>query len=127
MKKYNQNLSSFVFFFLSCSTLYILIYNIFHYNPALGYDAEAHYNYVNYLSRDMPNVIKLPSSEETREFFNPPLGYIVPSVVQVFCRNIITSDNLLLACEPVYQSHTGVSINNVFDYNNYKSLYFENF
>ena len=78
MKKSNFNFSKILFLLISLSTLYILIYNILHFNPILGYDAEAHFNYVDYLSRYLPYELRLPSSNETREFFNPPLGYLIP-------------------------------------------------
>mgnify|MGYP001166844875 FL=1 len=102
MKTYNLNFSNFVFLLISISTLYILIYNILHYNPILGYDAEAHFGYVDYFSRYLPNEFRLPSENDTREFFNPPLGYLVPSLAQVICRNIIDSNNFLVECQPIY-------------------------
>ena len=98
MKSY----SKFVFFAISISTFSILIYNIFFYSPILGYDGEAHYNYVDYISRYLPREIRMPMRPDTREFFNPPLGYLVPSIFQVICRNIIESENLLEACRPIY-------------------------
>lgn len=100
--KIKFNYSNSIFLLISLSSLFAIIYNIFYYNPILGYDAEAHFNYVNYLSRYLPNDFKLPSSEETREFFNPPLGYLVPSIAQVFCRNVIESANYLNDCQPIY-------------------------
>ena len=108
MKVSNPNFSKIVFLFISLSTFYILIYNIFHFSPILGYDAEAHFNYVDYLSRYLPNELRLPSSDETREFFNPPFGYLIPSIAQVFCRNIITSNNFLLDCQPIYGKATQI-------------------
>tara|TARA_X000000368_G_C23032912_1_gene713376 strand:+ start:182 stop:1495 length:1314 start_codon:yes stop_codon:yes gene_type:complete len=93
---------------MSISTFFILIYNILHYAPILGYDAEAHFSYVDYLSRYLPKEIKLPSQDETREFFNPPIGYLFPSFAQLVCRNIIESNNLLADCQPVYGKATQV-------------------
>tara|TARA_B100001769_G_scaffold273629_1_gene270206 strand:- start:356 stop:1669 length:1314 start_codon:yes stop_codon:yes gene_type:complete len=93
---------------MSISTFFILIYNILHYAPILGYDAEAHFSYVDYLSRYLPEEIKLPSQDETREFFNPPIGYLFPSFAQLVCRNIIESNNLLADCQPVYGKATQV-------------------
>ena len=104
----NQYFSKIIFLLISLSSLYILICNILHFNPILGYDAEAHFNYVDYLSRYLPNELRLPSSDETREFFNPPLGYLIPSIAQVFCRNIITSSDLLLNCQPIYGKVTQI-------------------
>ncbi len=108
MKDSNLDFSKIIFLFISLSTLYILIYNIFHFDPILGYDAEAHFNYVNYISRYLPNELRLPSSDETREFFNPPLGYLIPSIAQVFCRNIIISSDFLLDCQPIYGKVTQI-------------------
>jgi len=108
MRESNLNLSKIIFLFISFSTLYILIYNILHFNPILGYDSEAHFNYVDYLSRYLPNELRLPSSDETREFFNPPLGYLIPSIAQIFCRNIITSSDYLLDCQPIYGKTTQI-------------------
>ena len=102
------NFSNFVFTLISFSTLYILIYNIFHYSPILGYDGEAHFNYVNYLSRYLPREIKLPTIDDTREFFSPPLGYLIPSLAQVVCRNVISSSNFLLECQPIYGKATQI-------------------
>ena len=97
-----------MFLLISLSSFYILIYNIFHFSPILGYDAEAHFNYVDYLSRYLPYELRLPSSNETREFFNPPLGYLIPSIAQVFCRNTITSSDFLLDCQPIYGKATQI-------------------
>ncbi len=102
------NFSDFVFALISFSTLYILIYNIFFYSPILGYDGEAHYNYVNYFSRYLPYEIKIPSMEDTREFFSPPLGYLIPSLAQVVCRNVISSNNFLIDCQPIYGKVTQI-------------------
>jgi len=108
MKNYNLNFSNSIFVLMSISTFFILIYNILHYAPILGYDAEAHFSYVDYLSRYLPKEIKLPSQDETREFFNPPIGYLFPSFAQLVCRNIIESNNLLADCQPVYGKATQV-------------------
>ena len=78
------------------------IYNILHYDSIDGYDAEAHYNYVDHFSRYLPYQINLPDRDNSREFFNPPLGYLVPSITQVICRNIINSETLLEDCRPIY-------------------------
>tara|TARA_Y100000768_G_scaffold178746_1_gene133859 strand:+ start:1344 stop:2702 length:1359 start_codon:yes stop_codon:yes gene_type:complete len=108
MKYYNLNFSNTVFVLISISTFFILIYNIIHYSPILGYDAEAHFSYVDYLSRHLPRELKLPSHSETREFFNPPVGYLFPSFIQVFCRNLIDSNNLLSDCQPIYGKATQI-------------------
>ena len=108
MKNIKLDFSVVIFIAISFSTFFILIYNILHFNPILGYDAEAHFRYVDYLARYLPREIKLPSQSETREFFNPPLGYLFPSIVQVFCRNLINSNNLLNDCQPIYGKATQI-------------------
>ncbi len=88
--------------------MYILIYNIFHYTPILGYDGEAHFAYVDHLARYLPRQLNLPTEADTREFFNPPLAYIIPSFAQVICRNFIESDNFLRDCQPIYGKATQI-------------------
>jgi hypothetical protein len=108
MKNIKLDFSVVIFIAISFSTFFILIYNILHFNPILGYDAEAHFRYVDYLARYLPREIKLPSQSETREFFNPPLGYLFPSIAQVICRNLINSNNLLNDCRPIYGKATQI-------------------
>jgi len=108
MKNIKLDFSVVIFIAISFSTFFILIYNILHFNPILGYDAEAHFRYVDYIARYLPREIKLPSQSETREFFNPPLGYFFPSIAQVFCRNLINSNNLLNDCRPIYGKATQI-------------------
>ena len=58
-----------IFYLLMLSTIYILIYNIFHYSPSLGYDAEAHYEYVEgFFALLIPNLSDQASDEITSEF-----------------------------------------------------------
>ena len=85
-----------------------------HYDPILGYDAEAHYAYVDTFSRYLPRKIYIPTSVDTREFFNPPVAYVFPSVVQVFCRNLIESENFLNDCKPIYGNLTQIFQNILF-------------
>ena len=103
-----DNFSKYIFFTISVGTIYILIYNIFHYTPILGYDGEAHYAYVDHLARYLPRQFNLPTEVDTREFFNPPLAYIIPSFAQVICRNFIESDNFLRDCQPIYGKATQI-------------------
>ncbi len=99
----NQQYLLIVFkFSLIISFFYILIYNILFYDPILGYDAEAHYAYIDTFSRYLPRKIYIPNNYETREFFNPPLPYLFPSIIQVICRNLSSATNLLMSCKPVY-------------------------
>ena len=93
---------------------FILIYNILHYDPILGYDAEAHYSYIDTFSRYLPRSIHLPTDVESREFFSPPLPYLFPSAIQVLCRNISSNENLLSYCQPVYGKYTQIFQNILF-------------
>jgi len=108
MKNIKLDFSGVVFTVISFSTIFVLIYNILYFNPILGYDAEAHFRYVDYLARYLPKEINLPTQNETREYFNPPLGYFFPSIVQVFCRNLINSNDLLTDCRPIYGNVTQI-------------------
>ena len=108
MKNIKLDFSIVIFAVISFSTFFVLIYNILYFNPILGYDAEAHFRYVDYLSRYLPREIKLPTQIETREFFNPPLAYFFPSIVQVFCRNLLDSNDLLSDCRPIYGNMTQI-------------------
>ena len=97
MTNRTKEVLSYILIFL---TLFICIYNIFHYDPLDSYDGEAHYQYVDYFSRYLPYKIELPTDNDSREFFNPPLGYLVPSVAQVVCRNLFNYENFLEDCKP---------------------------
>lgn len=110
---FNLIKKSFFIFFILC-LLFILIYNILHFDPILGYDAEAHYSYVDAFSRYLPDSFHLPTVDESREFFNPPLPYIIPSSIQVICRNILISQNLLEDCKPIYGKLTQIFQNILF-------------
>ena len=76
------------FSFLCIFLIFYFLFNSF--NPQTNH-FKAHFSYVDYFSRYLPNEFKLPSENDTREFFNPPLGYLVPSIAQVLCRNVIES------------------------------------
>ena len=103
-----KKVDKYVGYSLIISSIFILIYNVIHYSPSLGYDAEAHFAYVNHIARYLPESLNLPNSNETREFFSPPLGYIVPAFGQVICRNVIESSDtykiasLFLQCLHIY-------------------------
>lgn len=98
----------FVLYSLLISILFILIFNILHYDPLEGYDAEAHYNYLYYTAMYLPYKILIPSAEITREFFNPPLPYLFPASVQVICRNVIFSENYINDCQKILGTATQV-------------------
>ena len=109
-----KNTKKILFFLLLAALFFILIYNLLHYDPILGYDAEAHYSYIDTFSRYLPRSIYIPNAQESREFFSPPLTYIFPAGVQVICRNISTSQNLLEYCQPIYGKLTQIFQNLLF-------------
>tara|TARA_B100001109_G_C18863761_1_gene475585 strand:- start:1344 stop:2693 length:1350 start_codon:yes stop_codon:yes gene_type:complete len=94
--------------FILIAILFALIFNIIYYDPFDGYDAEAHYNYVDSFSRYLPRSINIPDDSQTREFFNPPLGYLTPSVGQVICRNYTVSSDYLSECRYFYGKFTQI-------------------
>ena len=101
-----ESFSKFLFIFLIFSTFFILIYNYFHYTPMLGYDAPAHFSYIDHFSKYLPRDFKLPTELDSREFFSPPIPYIFPASLQVLCRNIIESTDFLSDCKPFYSKYT---------------------
>ena len=105
---YSKKIFWFLTVFLFISFLFILVFNIFSFDPIYGYDAEAHFNYIDHFSRYLPREISFPNQYESREFFNPPLPYIIPSIAQVICRNVISSSNLLEDCQPIYSKSSQV-------------------
>ncbi len=91
---------------LCATSIFILIYNILHYDPIEGYDAEAHYSYLHYIAMYLPYKISIPSIEFTREFFNPPIPYLFPAGIQVVCRNVIVSENYINDCQQILGTAT---------------------
>jgi len=90
------------------AVFFALVFNIIFYDPFDGYDAEAHYNYVDSFSRYLPRSINIPDESQTREFFNPPLGYLTPSIGQVLCRNYTVSIDYLNDCRYFYGKFTQI-------------------
>ena len=89
-------------------TIYVLVFNIIKYDPLNGYDAEAHHSYVDFISMYLPDKLNLPSENDTREFFNPPLPYIFPSIIQIICRNVLNSNDIMRSCQPIYGLYTQI-------------------
>ena len=58
--------------------LIVLANSILHY-PKIGYDAVENLNYIQIL----PD--RLPSRQDTYEFFSPPLPYFLPSRFDIIC------------------------------------------
>lgn len=83
--------------------IYVLIYNLFYYDTIQGYDGDAHHAYVqNFLNIFVPGKTDQPSVNFTREFFSPPLPYILPAFVNEICKFSISSLNKLEICQDVY-------------------------
>ena len=57
----------------------IIFTNSFFHNPSIGYDAESHLKNIQIYPFD------IPTPEESREFFSPPLPYFLPSLVNIIC------------------------------------------
>ena len=104
----NKNTENYLIYSLISSIIFLLVYNIINYDPIYGYDAEAHHSYIDYIAMYLPNSFNLPNFEATREFFNPPLPYIFPSLVQIICRNFASSSDLLKTCQPIYGFYTQI-------------------
>ena len=67
--------------------IFIFIFNFLNYDPIYGYDAEAHYEYVEgFFAMFVPNASEQPSNEITREFFNPPLPYVIQLFLVIFVK-----------------------------------------
>ena len=58
-----------LFFLLLIFVIFILIFNLFRFNPILGYDGEAHHAYIEHIARYLPESLNLPSEDDTYEFF----------------------------------------------------------
>lgn len=93
LKFLEQNiLEKIILAYLISAVSFILIYNLINYDVLYGYDAEAHLSYVNYVAMYLPQEFRLPLKNDTYEFFNPPIAYIFPALVQVLCRNLSMSE-----------------------------------
>lgn len=98
-----SKLESLSFLVIFYSILYVLIYNLFHYNPIQGYDGEAHHAYVqNFLNIYIPGKTNQPSRNFTYEFFSPPLPYIFPTFVNELCKLFYSQENKLEYCQNLY-------------------------
>ena len=79
-----NKIETLTFGIVSISILYVLIYNLLHYDPIQGYDGDAHHAYVqNFLNLYTPGRLNQPSSNLTYEFFSPPFPYLFPAFVKV--------------------------------------------
>jgi len=55
----------------------ILFTNVLVHDPSIGYDGGEHLRYIEALSK-----LRLPSRDDTSEFFSPPLPYAVPALLR---------------------------------------------
>lgn len=85
----------YLIYILCLVILFVLVFNIFNYDPIEGYDATAHFAYVDVLPH-LDNLLP----ENTYEYFNPPLPYIFPSLVGIVCKNFL--DKSYDACKNIY-------------------------
>lgn len=101
--KQNNKLNSYLSILLIFIVLFIFTFNFLNYDPIYGYDAEAHYEYVEgFFAMFVPNLSDQASNEITREFFNPPLPYVIPAVFSYFCKNIVEVENEAKYCQRYY-------------------------
>lgn len=106
MKKKLKSLLSLepIIFYATFSLIvYALIYNLFHYDPILGYDGEAHHAYVqNFLNIYIPGKTNQPASNFTYEFFSPPLPYVLPTIINEICKPFSEAVNYIEFCQNIY-------------------------
>ena len=81
---------------LSVIIFCILIFNTFNYYHELGYDGQHH----KYNMEVLPS--NLPTEEDTKEFFNPPLPYFIPSIVDKVCDKLIYPNFSDVNCSNFY-------------------------
>ena len=94
MIKLKKNFEYILIFILFCCLIFILSFNVLHYDPIFGYDGEAHHEYVqNFLNLYPPWDNNQLSKNYTYEFFSPPLPYIFPAFVNEICKRYMTFEN----------------------------------
>ena len=76
--------------------LVVSVTNVFSYFHELGYDGQHHKWYIEVLP------FSLPTEQETKEFFSPPLPYLVPSIVDKFCDKSVELNLIEANCSIVY-------------------------
>ncbi len=102
--KFIDKVESLTFGIVSLSILYVLIYNLFHYNPIDGYDGGAHHAYIqNFLVLYTPGRLNQPSSNLTYEFFSPPFPYLFPAFVNEICKSYFSFENIYETCQKIWQ------------------------
>ena len=76
--------------------LLISVTNVFSYYHELGYDGQHHKWYIEVLP------FSLPTDQDTKEFFSPPLPYLVPAIVDKFCDKSVEFNLIETNCSIVY-------------------------
>jgi len=76
--------------------LIVMTFNALNYFHELGYDGQHH----KYNMEVLP--FNLPSSDDTKEFFNPPLPYLIPSIADKICDKITSSIETNINCSNFY-------------------------
>ena len=95
-----NKLNNYIFSILFLGILYVLIFNLFHYDQIQGYDGEAHQAYVNnFFNIYGPTRTSEPSINYTYEFFSPPLGYLFPAILNLICTNFLSD---VYSCKVFY-------------------------
>ena len=98
-----NKIETLTFGIVSISILYVLIYNLLHYDPIQGYDGDAHHAYVqNFLNLYIPGRLNQPSSNLTYEFFSPPFPYLFPAFVNEICKSYFSFENIYETCQKLY-------------------------
>ena len=104
MQKSFRNYEKTLNILLLVSICFVLIFNLFTYDPILGYDAEAHHAYVDYMSSNK----KLPGEGDTYEYFSPPIAYVFPAGVSIVCQNLVDSPDIFNTCRTIYPKITQI-------------------
>ena len=105
MNKLKKNSENILIFLLFCFLIFILSFNILHYDPVFGYDGEAHHEYVqNFLNLYPTWENDQLSKNYTYEFFSPPLPYVFPAFINEVCKRYINfvSGNIYDNCRIFY-------------------------
>ena len=76
--------------------LFIMIFNVFSYYHEFGYDGQDHKWYIEVLPLD------LPTQNDTKEFFSPPLPYLLPSIIDSICDKLVEANLTSLNCNIFY-------------------------
>ena len=119
--KNKTDLNAILSLLLIISLVFIFIFNMFNYDPIYGYDAEAHYEYVEgFFAMYIPGLSEQPSNEITREFFNPPLPYVLPATISLFCKKLVDVEDEAKYCQKYYGK--SIQITNLFLF--FLSIYF---